>query len=97
MVRRLEILCSVKNHQLSPYECVTHIGGLQPDGSAWRLSVPEAIEGIRTRRWEFYVLDPAGQKQWVHVTVSRNGVEYLKTFADREVPHLIMSLPSCEH
>ena len=97
MLRSLEILCSVKDHHLDPYECVTHIGGRLPDGSAWRLSVAEAIDGIRARKWEFYVLDPAGEKQWVHVTVSHKGVEYLKTFADRDVPHLIMRLASCEH
>jgi hypothetical protein len=95
MARSLQIFCSTKDHRLDPYECVTYIGGLNDDGSPWRLSIAEAVEGIRARRWEFYVLGSSGEKIWLHITVSRDGHEYLKTFADRDVPYLLLSQPSC--
>ncbi len=94
MVQSLQILTSTKDHRLDPYRTITHIGGLNPDGSPWSLSVAEAIHGIRSRQWEFYVLDPAGERTWVHVTVARDGHEYLKTLDDPGVPRRLLALPS---
>jgi hypothetical protein len=94
MVQTLQILTSTKDHRLDPYRCVTHIGGLNPDGSPWWLSVAEAVDGIRSRQWEFYLLDPGGEKAWVHVTVARDGHEYLKTLDDPGVPRRLLALPS---
>jgi Protein of unknown function (DUF3892) len=95
MVRSLQILCSTKDHRLNPYQCVTHIGGVNEDGSPWRLSIAEAVDGIRARQCEFYVVDSTGEKVWVHITVSRDGHEYLKALADGEVPYMLMGLPAC--
>lgn len=94
MVQSLQILTSTKDHRLDPYRTITHIGGLNPDGSPWSLSVGEAIDGIRSRQWEFYVLDPTGERTWVHVTVARDGHEYLKTLDDPGVPRRLLALPS---
>jgi hypothetical protein len=94
MVQSLQILSSTKDHRLDPYRCITHVGGRNADGSPWRLSVAEAIAGIRALQWEFYVTDPAGKKVWVHVTVARDGHEYLKTLDDPGVPRMLLALPS---
>jgi hypothetical protein len=40
------------------------------------------------------VVDPAGRKVWIHVTVSRDGHEYLKTLDDPGVPRMLLALPS---
>jgi len=94
MIQSLQILSATKDHRLDPYRCVTHIGGVNADGSPWGLSIGEAIEGIRARQWEFYLIDQAGQKLWLHVTVSRDGHEYLKTLSDPGVPRILLALPS---
>lgn len=94
MVQSLQILTSTKDHRLDPYRTITHIGGFNPDGSPWSLSVAEAIDGMRSRQWEFYVLDPTGEKAWVHVTVARDGHEYLKALDDTGVPRRLLALPS---
>ena len=94
MVQNLQVLSATKDHRLNPYRCVTHIGGLNADGSAWSLSIAEAVEGMRARQWEFYVLDQAGQKAWLHITVSRDGHEYLKALSDPGVPQMLLALPS---
>ena len=93
MVQSLQVQFTTKDHRLNPYRSVTHLGGRNADGSAWRVPVADAIDGIRARRWEFYVLDPAGEKAWLHVTVSRDGHEYLKAVDEREIPAMLISLP----
>jgi hypothetical protein len=94
MVQTLQILSSTKDHRLDPYRTITHIGGLNGDGSLWELSVAEAIEGIRALQWEFYVVGEDGRKSWLHVTVARDGHEYLKTLDDPGVPRKLLALPS---
>src|SRR5262245_14947724 len=94
MVQNLQVLSATKDHRLNPYRCVPHLGGLNADGSAWQLSVPEASEGIRGRRWEFYLVDQAGKQAWLHITVSRDGHEYLKALDDPGVPQKLLALPS---
>jgi hypothetical protein len=94
MVQSLKVLSTVKDHRLKLAQSITHLGGLNADGTPWQLSVAEAIEGLRARQWEFYVVDQAGRKVWLHVTVSREGHEYLKTLRDPEVPYMLLALPS---
>lgn len=94
MVQSLEVLSAAKDHRRDPYRTITHIGGRNEDGSPWQLSVAEAIEGIRALKWEFYVVDESGRKVWLHVTVARDGHEYLKTLDDPVVPRRLLALPS---
>jgi hypothetical protein len=94
MVQSLEVLTATKDHRRDPYRTITHIGGLNEDGSRWELAVAEAIDGIRDLRWEFYVVDEGGRKVWLHVTVARDGHEYLKTLDDPGVPRMLLALPS---
>ncbi|MCB1501996.1 MAG: DUF3892 domain-containing protein [Bauldia sp.] len=93
MVQSIQVLCAAKDHRLNPYRSVTHIGGRNADGSAWRLPIADAIDGIRERRWEFYLVDANGEKTWLHVTVSRDGHEYLKAIDEREIPAMLIALP----
>ncbi|HET7715500.1 MAG TPA: DUF3892 domain-containing protein [Bauldia sp.] len=94
MLQSLQVLSSTKDHRRDPYRTVTHIGGLNADGTPWRLSVAEAIEGVRALRWEFYLKDETGRRVWLHVTVSRDGHEYLKALDDPGVPRRLLALPS---
>lgn len=34
---------------------VEYIGGTNPDGSRWKISVTRAIDGINQKKWSFYI------------------------------------------
>jgi hypothetical protein len=94
MPDRHEILCINKTDRLNPHERITHIGGRNSDGSAWKITQPDAIAGIEGGKWSFYV-GRGGRTTNVTVAVSRFGNKYLKTEADGEQPDNLLSLPEC--
>jgi hypothetical protein len=56
----------------------------------------EAIGGIESGKWQFYVERPAGDRVSVIVATSRFGNKYLKTTADGDQPNNLLSLPTCQ-
>lgn len=94
MASRHEILCINKSDRTNPHERILSIGGRNEDGTAWKVSQPDAIEGIETGKWEFYVRR-GGYIVNVVVAVSRYGNKYLKTQPDGEQPDNLLSLPEC--
>lgn len=89
-----EVRCINKSDRYNPHERILSIGGLNSDGSRWKLSLPEAIKGIREGKWRFYV-NQYGKSVWVVIARSAYGHEYLKTEADGEHPNNLLSLPEC--
>jgi hypothetical protein len=89
-----EVLCICKSDRLDPHERITQIGGRNGDGKAWRLTQQEAIAGVESGKWTFYVYQ-AGNVVPVIVAVSHHGHKYLKTAADGEEPNNLFSLPEC--
>ena len=94
MPTRHGVQCITKGDRPNPHERITHIGGRNADGTAWKLSQQDAIEGIQAGKWAFFVRR-AGHEVGVIVSVSRYGHKYLKTEADGDHPDNLLALPEC--
>jgi len=94
MAQQVQVSCINKTNRSSPHERIQNIGGVNGDGSRWKLSESQAIQDIKNGRYAFYVERPAGRRVNV-VIASRLGREYLKTEADGEQPDNLLALPEC--
>jgi len=91
---QVQIRCINKSDRTNPHERILSVGGVNQDGSRWKLPEQQAIDGIEDGRWQFYV-SVNGHTVSVIVAVSRYGNKYLKTTADGEHPNNLLSLPEC--
>ncbi len=93
MASNHQVRCINKDDRQDKYNRITHIGGLNADGTRWRLTLDEAINAIETGKWKFFT-HVGGHSRWVLVA-SRNGRKYLRTEADQDTPDNLLSLPEC--
>jgi len=91
----VRITCINKTDRTSAWERIKSIGGVNPDGKRWKLTLNEAIGGIENKTYAFYVERPAGDRVNVVVAKSAAGNNYLKTTADGDQPNNLLSLPEC--
>lgn len=89
----VEIKCINKTNRTDPHERIQYIGGINGDGTRWKLSIPDAIAGIEAGKWKFYT-NVNGKTAWV-VIATHNGNKYLKTEADGIHPNNLLALPEC--
>jgi hypothetical protein len=94
MASNHEVLCVNKSDRPNPHERIISIGGRNADNARWRITQEEAIAGIESDKWSFYV-NRGGRTVKVIVAVSRWGHKYIKTEADGEQPDNLLSLPEC--
>lgn len=90
-----QIDCIEKDDRYDPAEAILAIGGRNGDGTRWRITQKEAIAGIKSGKWAFYVARN-GRRVNVVVAISRFGNEYIKTEADDYNPNNLLSLQSCK-
>ncbi|MYZ49028.1 DUF3892 domain-containing protein [Propylenella binzhouense] len=94
MAARHQIQCVRKTDRYNPWERITHVGGVNADRARWLLTQPDAIVGIESGKWSFFV-SAGGREVNVIVRTSRFGNKYLTTEADGEQPDNLLSLPEC--
>lgn len=95
MANTFEVTCITRNEAAHPQEQITHIGGINGRGRGWRLTRAEAIDGITSGRWSFYVSVRSGERANLVVGVNKMGAKYLKTELDNGDPITLLSLPPC--
>jgi hypothetical protein len=73
---------------------ITHVAGMTSNGRRWKISLSDAIAGIRDGTWTFYVHSGA-ETLTVEVAPGEAGKSYLKTNKDGADPTSLLSLPEC--
>jgi hypothetical protein len=94
MTLQVQVRCINKTDRSNPHERIRSIGGVNSNGAQWKLTVEQAILGIKQNRWSFYVQIGTERAQ-VIIAKSSQGNEYLRTVADSEQPDNLLSLPEC--
>ena len=76
MAGKVQIKCINKTDRQSPHDRIKNIGGINPNGDRWRLTLNEAIQHIKNGKYSFYV-SVNGNSVDV-IIASHTGYEYLK-------------------
>ncbi|MGX9857393.1 DUF3892 domain-containing protein (plasmid) [Limimaricola variabilis] len=88
-----QIDCIGKRDGDGPWDRISHVGGVHPDGTRWKLTQERAVH-LMEEGWGFYVA-VSGQAAWCEVATSCQGYKYIRTAADGDLPNNLLNLPEC--
>ena len=86
-----QVTCVTKPDRYSEHEHITRLGG--PAGGGWTLTTQDVISLIKRGTDTFYTWD--GKKRADIAVNSRNGREYVQTYADRDWTNNLLALDAC--
>lgn len=90
---KVQVSCINKREHQNPHERILYIGGVNSDGTRWRMSETQAITAIEAGQYSFYV-SVLGRMVDVVIAVHL-GRKYLKTAADGYAPNNLLNLSEC--
>jgi hypothetical protein len=73
------------------HNAIKFVGGRNPDGTVWKMTLNNAVEKVLDATYRFYV-SAGGKSAWVSVVKSANGNLFLKTDADSLLVDNLLSL-----
>ena len=91
-MKRLRILCTRKISKGTFAGDISHIGGVNGGGEKWNIAVKEAIEGIQSGLYEFYMVD---RFEEINVKISGNIEKTLTATGNGYLHNLLLDLPDC--
>ena len=94
MTQNVQIQCINKTPRHDPHDRISNVGGVNSDGTRWKMSQPDAIAAAEQGKYRFYT-SVDGKSVWVVVAESARGNKYLKTENDSAQPNNLLSLPEC--
>ncbi len=89
---RREVLYVDKSSNMDPVDRIINIGGINALGNVWKLSQQQAIIGLESGTWEYFI-KKSGKILDLIVVQGKGGVKYLKTEEDSEQPDNLLILP----
>src|SRR5260221_9518691 len=89
---RFRIRCVNRTGHSAVDQKLRFVGGLNSDGSNWKLSQEMAVDSIENGKCQLYLLVER-RPVAVGVAGSHHGHQYLKTANDPEEPHSLLHFP----
>jgi len=93
MATSVEIKCINKTNRYDAHDRIHSVGGVNADGTRWKLSQTDAIKGIENGTYALWT--QGGGKTANVIVATHNGNKYLKTTTDGIQPDNLLSLPEC--
>ncbi len=90
---RHKVRCIQKSNRHEIHNIIEFIGGLNSNGTNWKVSQKRAIQGMESGKWEFYV-EIDGKIANV-IIATNNGLKYIKTESDNLESNNLLNLPNC--
>lgn len=94
MAQEVQVRCITRDTAADPDLTIDAIGGVNGDGTRWRMRTAEAIRSIEIGQYAFYT-NVAGAWARVYVRTKLSGKKYLTTAPDSTKKNNLLSLPEC--
>lgn len=92
---QVEITHVASRHVTKEGRQILGIGGINPDGTPFLLSVAQAVELQESGRFAFYVDRLKESRVYTKIVKMKNGTRYLRTTMDKRSPNNLGLLPEC--